>query len=121
MRGALIPLFNISIEAGRDWMDGLIDMYSTDTHASRFLWLLSIFQHYSPGLAAADGALGSHSLASRRTLQSGLQGPISDEQWKLDVGDWRNISLSILQASFLDTANGPTDPNIARLYRNATN
>ncbi|KAI0859895.1 hypothetical protein F4860DRAFT_515391 [Xylaria cubensis] len=120
VRGAL-PLFNISIEAGRDWMDGLIDMYSTDTHASRFLWLLSIFQHYSPGLDAAASTLGTHSLASQRTLQGGLQGPISDEQWKLDVGNWWNISLSMLQASFVDTANGPTDPNIARLYRNATN
>ncbi|KAI0424132.1 hypothetical protein F5Y09DRAFT_353746 [Xylaria sp. FL1042] len=120
VRGAL-SLFNIDIEAGRDWIDGLTDMYSTDTDASRFLWLLSIFQHYSPGLDAAVSTLGSYSLASQRTLQSGLQGPISDEEWKLDVGNWWNISLSMLQASFVDTSNGPTNQNIARFYRNATN
>ncbi|KAI1364911.1 hypothetical protein F5Y08DRAFT_353243, partial [Xylaria arbuscula] len=95
VRGAL-PIFNINIEAGRSWMDGLAEIYSTDMDASRFLWLLSIFQHYSPGLDSAVVTLGSQSLADF-------------------------TGLSMLQASLVDTANGARDPNIASLYQNATN
>lgn len=64
--------------------------------------------------------LRSQSLALRRNAVQNIQGPLPDDQWKLDVTNWWNISLSALQAAFVDTAYGLSNPDVFRLQINAT-
>ncbi|KAI1162978.1 hypothetical protein F5B18DRAFT_672689 [Nemania serpens] len=56
---------------------------------------------------------------SKNAVQN-IQGPLPDDQWKLDVTNWWNISLSALQAAFVDTAYGLSNPDVFRLQINAT-
>ncbi|KAI0185692.1 hypothetical protein EV127DRAFT_502343 [Xylaria flabelliformis] len=104
-----------------DTQEQLIEAYSSNNEASRFLWLSTALQNYPSRLDPAVTTLGSHSLASERSLTAGIQGPLPDDQWQLDVGNWWNISLSLLQASLVDTANGPVEPALERIKMNATN
>ncbi|KAI0549781.1 hypothetical protein F4679DRAFT_545541 [Xylaria curta] len=119
--GALL-LFNISLNDQYNYThEQIIEAYSSDHEASRALWLVMAMQNYPAQLIQAVQSLGSHSLASERSLTFGVQGSLPDDQWKLDVDNWWNITLSLLQASFVDTANGPVEPAVARIKVNATN
>ncbi|TGJ84886.1 hypothetical protein E0Z10_g3891 [Xylaria hypoxylon] len=120
--GAL-PFFDIDPEdfSKYDTMDKIIEAYSSNNEASRFLWFLQILQNYPAQIAGPAQQLGSQSLASYTSLTAQIQGPLPDDQWKLDVSNWWNITLALIQASFVDTANGPTDPNVAIIKTNATN
>ncbi|GAP86704.1 hypothetical protein SAMD00023353_2000220 [Rosellinia necatrix] len=97
-------------------------IYATppNKRVGRFLWWLEIMSYYPNDIQPVVWKMGSRSLASSRTLTGVIQGPLPKEQWKVDVSNWWNISLSLLQASLVDTANGATDPNFARLQVNAT-
>ncbi|KAK8117983.1 uncharacterized protein PG998_006264 [Apiospora kogelbergensis] len=46
------------------------------------------------------------SLSSQSSLIQGIQLPLSEDQWKLDVSNWWNITLAYMQAAFVDTALG---------------
>ncbi|KAI1733797.1 hypothetical protein F4680DRAFT_471702 [Xylaria scruposa] len=119
--GALL-LFNISFNDQRTYTEEqIIEAYSPDHAASRALWLATAMENYPSSLTQAVQSLGSHSLTSERSLSNQVQGPLPDDQWKLDVGNWWNITLSLLQASLVDTANGPVEPVLKRNKRNATN
>ncbi|KAI0977246.1 hypothetical protein F4678DRAFT_477341 [Xylaria arbuscula] len=114
---------------GVDWevyqnavtLEQIVEASASDEEASRYLWLAMIINNYPNVLGEAAGVLGFQSLASRRSLLNGLQGPLPNDQWKLDISNWWNISLAGLQASMVDTANGITDPALVRLKTNATN
>jgi hypothetical protein len=60
--------------------------------------------------------LGPTALQSQRTLIQGRQGPLAANQWQLDVAHWWDISLAGAQAVFIDTAYGPTDPEILQSH-----
>ncbi|TRX96875.1 hypothetical protein FHL15_002181 [Xylaria flabelliformis] len=98
-----------------DTQEQLIEAYSSNNEASRFLWLSTALQNYPSYLASIITTLGSHSLAFDRSLRSGIQGQLPYDQWKLDVGNWWNISLSLLQESLVNTANGPVEPALERI------
>jgi hypothetical protein len=51
--------------------------------------------------------LGGWSLQSRQGLSAGVQKPIPDDQWQLDVSYWQGIILAGLQRTFVDLATGP--------------
>ncbi|KAI1459935.1 hypothetical protein F4805DRAFT_455321 [Annulohypoxylon moriforme] len=64
--------------------------------------------------------LGSKGLASQRKLRNGVQGPLAPDQWKQDISHLFNISTATVQALFVDTAFGPTDPTLIQLLTNHT-
>lgn len=53
--------------------------------------------------------LGSQALTSKQSLSSGVQAPIPDNQWQLDVEYWFAVSLASLQQRFIDTVAGLSD------------
>lgn len=55
--------------------------------------------------------LGPRSLASQKGLTQGIQGPLEVDQWKHDVSRWYNASMAAIQASFINTVHGPSDPS----------
>jgi hypothetical protein len=61
--------------------------------------------------------LGAHALLSRVTLSmQGLQGPLPEDQWMSDAEHWFRIAMTSLQGSYLVSAVGPTDPDVALFY-----
>ncbi|KAL1615965.1 hypothetical protein SLS56_011613 [Neofusicoccum ribis] len=44
-----------------------------------------------------------------RGLSEGMQGPLPDNQWQLDVENWFAISLAALQGWMVELATGPSD------------
>ncbi|KAJ3567655.1 hypothetical protein NPX13_g6693 [Xylaria arbuscula] len=122
---AAAPIFGVHAEAidnfETDQLNQLIDTYATDEDASRFIWLLRMITNSQTDVADILTKIGSQSLASSNGLLTGLQGPLPNNQWMLDVTYWWNITLAVLQATVVDAAYGSTTPERVRLQINATN
>ncbi|KAI1363845.1 hypothetical protein F5Y08DRAFT_354131 [Xylaria arbuscula] len=122
---AAAPIFGVHAEAidnfETDQLNQLIDTYATDEDASRFIWLLRMITNSQTDVADILTKIGSQSLASSNGLLTGLQGPLPNNQWMLDVTYWWNITLAVLQATVVDAAYGSTTPERVRLQLNATN
>ncbi|KAI0439641.1 hypothetical protein F4803DRAFT_530345 [Xylaria telfairii] len=73
---------------------------------NRLYWYLDIFYN-SLALSDTIGKLNSQSLTSQTTMSYGIQGPIPENQWQLDVTHWWATLLAAAQASFVDTVTGP--------------
>lgn len=120
--GGAAPLFGVETEATYTlWADELMKAYAADEDASRFLWLERMITNSQADIISIVNKLDSQSLESSRGLAGGLQGPLPDDQWKIDVSYWWNITLAVLQATFVERAYGSTNPDILRLQINATN
>lgn len=100
------PLFGMTME---DWGNG-IDPATNNTMGSRYAWLVQTLAlgHAPLGLIISD--LGPDALTSLKYLSSSLMGTLPDNQWQLDVHFWWATFLASLQAAFVNTARGPTDP-----------
>lgn len=53
--------------------------------------------------------LGLSSLVARHGLSNNVQGPLPTNQWQREVEHWVTSSLTSVQGSFVEAANGPTD------------
>lgn len=90
------PLFNVTNE--------ILDSdrpLSSDATAARFISAQRAFGEYPTGLAAIVGSLGTRSLASQSKFFSGIQFPLPENQWQLDVLQWWHIILAAIQTSWL--------------------
>lgn len=100
---AAAPLFN-----GRD---GAFDSGKNVVGSTRFDWFNQIVNGAVTGTSIPMN-LGAKMLASQRRLQSGIQEPIPNNQWQLDVTHWWASVCASIQQVFLDVAYGPADPNL---------
>lgn len=66
-------------------------------------------------------SIGITSLTSRYGLAAGIQGPLPDNQWQLDVEHWFKGSLAQLQQDTVEYATGPPDPAIREFIRSDDN
>lgn len=90
------PIFNVTNE--------ILDSdrpVSSDAAAARFISARRAIGGYPTGLAAIVGSLGTRSLASQSKFFSGIQFPLPENQWQLDVLQWWHIILAAIQASWL--------------------
>lgn len=90
------PLFNVTTEI----LDSDRPLPSDATPA-RFIFAWQTFQGYPTSLSAIVGSLGTRSLASQSKSFSGIQFPLPENQWQLDVLQWWHIILAAIQASWL--------------------
>lgn len=65
--------------------------------------------------------LGAGSLSSKYSLVSGVQGPLPDNQWQLDVEHWHAATLVAMQGSAVDAASGPSDPAMEKFWAPPSN
>lgn len=96
--------------------DALADVYraSTDTGLlERLSWAVSASRNMSSDVVAAVTVLGAQALLSRTSLLMGMQGPLPDTQWQIDMKHLFNIVLASLQKSYVELAVGlpSTYPN----------
>ncbi|KAI1291187.1 hypothetical protein F5Y03DRAFT_377422 [Xylaria venustula] len=73
---------------------------------ARLIWPFLITSYSDVSIAKVVAGLGAACLASQSTLSSGVQLPLPLNQWQIDVTKWWNISLAVLQSSFVGTALG---------------
>ncbi|KAJ3475092.1 hypothetical protein NLG97_g9580 [Lecanicillium saksenae] len=71
----------------------------------------------SGGIEGVILSLEADSLLAKKTpgVFMGFQNPISNEQWKKEVGYWFNIGLAKLQFGLIGIAVGPEDPTLPDL------
>jgi hypothetical protein len=67
-------------------------------------------------LDAFAQTLGATSLSSKYSLVSGIQGPLPDNQWQLDMEHWHAATLVAMQGSAVDAASGPSDPSMRKFW-----
>ncbi|KAK8096079.1 hypothetical protein PG999_014101 [Apiospora kogelbergensis] len=83
--------------------------------AALFLWTYFTLFVTETALSAVVATLGPASLASTAFLSEGVMSGLQKNQWQLDVTRWWSIILAGLQAAFVRTAQGSTDPAIQNL------
>lgn len=88
--------------------------------AARLAYIADIFFGSGTTITSVLRTLGPMALLSQRTVLNGAQGPLPSNQWQLDISHLWNITLASLQASVVDTAVGPNDPELLRLWTNYT-
>ncbi|KAJ4353322.1 uncharacterized protein N0V89_005050 [Didymosphaeria variabile] len=65
--------------------------------------------------------LGAASLTSRYSLVSGIQGPLPDNQWQVDVEHWHAATMVAIQGSAVDAASGPSNPDMRKFWAAPSN
>ncbi|KAK0614802.1 hypothetical protein DIS24_g11914 [Lasiodiplodia hormozganensis] len=61
--------------------------------------------------------LATRSLVSKFGLSNGVQGPLPDNQWQLEVELWHNTVLAIIQENFVAAARGQSeDPRLDKIF-----
>ena len=58
------------------------------------------------------GSVGVAVLTSRNSLWSGVQGPLPNNQWQLDMENLQAIYVASIQRQFIEWANGPRYPGL---------
>ncbi|KAL9116911.1 MAG: hypothetical protein Q9187_006560 [Circinaria calcarea] len=87
-------------------------LWQTDRSKALFRWSSKAILENGIGLPEVIGMLGVSSLTSRYKLALGLQGPLPDNQWKLEVIHWFTVTLADLQRIVVDIATGPVGGTI---------
>jgi hypothetical protein len=85
---------------------------------SRIMWWSWAIERGWESFGRVARILNSNSLQCRDGLNNGVQSPIPDNQWILDVQNWYAISMATAQHSVVTFANGVAleDPNMAPFH-----
>ncbi|KAF2727856.1 hypothetical protein EJ04DRAFT_505057 [Polyplosphaeria fusca] len=87
----------------------------TEKQSNMNLWIL--FSSIAPyTVSEIVSFLGADSLTSTYTLDNNMQMPLPDNQWQLDVQRWFDITLAAMQQAAVDTAVGPSNPEVLKVY-----
>ncbi|KAI3320180.1 hypothetical protein HD806DRAFT_547375 [Xylariaceae sp. AK1471] len=91
-------------------------MLENDQEASdRFSWMYQSAISAGFDLRTTLSVLGTEALTARSSLINGIQGPLLEDQWKLDVQLWYSVQMSMMQRAFVVTATGPANPDLVQL------
>ncbi|KAK9425400.1 hypothetical protein SUNI508_13074 [Seiridium unicorne] len=83
---------------------------------SRLQWFLDVLSYFPANVYEVVNTQGPTSLVARQGINGGLQGPLSDNQWQAEVTSWWATVLAALQAMFVETARGLTDPTLVHYH-----
>ncbi|KAI8626961.1 hypothetical protein F5Y19DRAFT_487249 [Xylariaceae sp. FL1651] len=79
---------------------------ASDAASTRLKWAIAALESVSNGISDLVKAMGAQSLLSRRSLVSGVQSPLPDNQWQLDVEHWHKTHLASHQIVLAQVAAG---------------
>ncbi len=89
-----------------DARDGLGGVFPDEAGLRRVIWSARALWGLGNDPYTVASTLNAGSLVSRKTLWGGLQGPLPDDQWKLDMQYWFEVGLAAVQQAMVDTALG---------------
>lgn len=72
-------------------------------------WIMQAFGR-APPTPSVPSTLKNVALLSRSSLTAREQAALPDNQWQLEVENWHNISMGLLQEAPISIAKGPSDP-----------
>jgi hypothetical protein len=79
---------------------------------NRFTWLFyAVFRQHND-IDDIVIVLGSAALLAKLRLTSGSAGQLPNDQWQSEVKHWHDISMTSMQAAFVNTAKGVNDKNL---------
>ncbi|KUJ09083.1 uncharacterized protein LY89DRAFT_788489 [Mollisia scopiformis] len=87
--------------------NGLWKTAAQDTSFTYFTSVIGVFGFASTNIDDVVASLGISALLARNSLGVGIQGPLPNNQWELEVEHWMQASLSLLQRTLLEQAAGP--------------
>lgn len=90
-------------------------MLAQDPYWDTLEWMVRAVQGTEDPLYGPIYTLGSAVLESSSRKVAGIMGPLSRDQWQLDVERWYNISLASIQQNFVEMAAGPSDGRLRDL------
>ena len=107
VNGAL-PLFNLTFE------EYFASQRPSSPTASgtRLIWPTMLQNSGGSDVPDMIEELGPKSLSSQSLIFDDIQEPLPQNQWQLDVINWWNIVLALVQAVYVDTAIGTADPDL---------
>lgn len=100
------------LTAGDDLRILAANVWSSQEQRDLFSWFYHHVGFYTIGGPALN--LGPGCLRARDGLSRGLQNPLPDNQWQLEVQHWFAVALTNLQSSTIYSVIGPKDENILR-------
>ncbi|KAI1757375.1 hypothetical protein F4782DRAFT_127228 [Xylaria castorea] len=86
-----------------------------EVELQRFQWIYTAAISAGFDLKTMLQTLGTQALTARSKLASSVQGPLSDNQWQMDVLYWYSIQMALIQKAFINTALGPSDSRLVQL------
>ncbi|KAI0543447.1 hypothetical protein F4679DRAFT_577625 [Xylaria curta] len=108
-----VSFFNTSYP---ELANGITSGSAEASELARFVYMASRFFGLDKTITGIVTHLGSSAILSQRTLIQGDQGPLPSNQWQLDVNHLWDITLAVMQASFIDTAYGQMDSSILQSW-----
>ncbi|PFH60604.1 hypothetical protein XA68_10660 [Ophiocordyceps unilateralis] len=99
------PFLNTSVLRTRD---------PVNIYTDPIFWFTDVVASGTNAFTETATSLRGNSLQSQQAFINGIMGILPDNQWQLDVTHWWNTALAAIQAAFVLTASGPTDPTIAK-------
>ncbi|KAF2108812.1 hypothetical protein BDV96DRAFT_670390 [Lophiotrema nucula] len=88
-------------------------LYADTSKREQVAWSLAAIQYMAAGFHDISDVLGS--LLARNMLVQGVQAPLPDNQWELELEYWFKLTLADLQRTIMDQAVAPTDPGLRQL------
>ncbi len=104
------------LESAVDGPWSLLKLYD-DGDESAIHWLYRTSYMTKKDTGVPLHILGVQMLTARNKLNGPLIGSLPDNQWQLEVQHWHATAMADLQARFLQSIVGNTDPKIAHLIR----
>ncbi|KAB5576596.1 hypothetical protein GE09DRAFT_627098 [Coniochaeta sp. 2T2.1] len=79
---------------------------------ARYKWAFASAFKWNPSVGVVVNSMGAGSLLAKLLLSTGSAGQLPDNQWQIEVKHWHDITMTSLQAKFVDTAKGPSEQGI---------
>jgi hypothetical protein len=89
-----------------DVREELESLFQDEPSRNRAIWLARVFWALGNDPFIVSSTLNAQSLLARRSIMGGLQGPLPDDQWKIDMQYWFEVGLASMQQAMLDGALG---------------
>lgn len=96
-----------------NWDNTNQTMWRSEEQAKMVYEFMSNVNNVLP-MSALIESVGMAALTSRNTLSSGTQNALPDNQWQLDVENLVAIYMASVQRQFIEWANGPRFPGLAK-------
>ncbi|KAF2142170.1 uncharacterized protein K452DRAFT_270946 [Aplosporella prunicola CBS 121167] len=98
--------FDDAIQSVGDLIGSSNELYN------RLYWAIAAFIQSTPTVENIVRSLRTQALTARASLTNGVQGPLADNQWQLEVESWFNTVLATIQGMYVDVATGPSNKDV---------